>query len=484
MSHPSFKHEPLDQTQPTIRVLRISRFTSKNGLIRCKIKHTTTNSKYTCLSYHWGEPNDGGGPFDILVNKKIYKVRQNLYQFLQRAKDHFLKWLWIDAICIDQDNTLERNHQVQHMGKIYSRAEEVLVWLGESSDVARFLHSASPWWFRSSHCAQSGKYSNFAVFQTTQSYWKRAWVTQEIFLARRIRFMARAVIARPEKLAKLYTRNLRFTQEFKSFRQLMSIAMKLEFTDVTNLTLVELLQQMQHKQCFFPRDKIYSLLSLCKDGRSMDVDYDQPDAAFLFDTFHRFSVSCLCMAKLFTDCVVQPLDSFEGQRDTHSEKIIAEMRFKSVKIKTFRTTGNGYHMCSYCAGYLGRYIQRDYHVFCLHKICANAPGHLLWMQSHPHVLQYQGLDPDLRPKTLQPIVANWGLIYASNTTPEEHVLRFTLKGLADIVHCIDKMLCFSYEGITLCRHTMMDVTERTKSEFGGWSILDPGMGEQDEELDC
>jgi hypothetical protein len=42
--------------------------------------------------------------------------------------------LWIDAICINQASIEERNHQVGLMGKVYERAETVLVWLGRASE--------------------------------------------------------------------------------------------------------------------------------------------------------------------------------------------------------------------------------------------------------------------------------------------------------------------------------------------------------------
>uniref|UniRef100_A0A0B7KR48 Heterokaryon incompatibility domain-containing protein n=1 Tax=Bionectria ochroleuca TaxID=29856 RepID=A0A0B7KR48_BIOOC len=38
--------------------------------------------------------------------------------------------LWIDAICINQKSTDEKNYQVQLMGEIYARAERVIIWLG------------------------------------------------------------------------------------------------------------------------------------------------------------------------------------------------------------------------------------------------------------------------------------------------------------------------------------------------------------------
>jgi hypothetical protein len=37
---------------------------------------------------------------------------------------------WIDVICIDQDSPLERNHQVAQMRTIYSKAAEVIIWMG------------------------------------------------------------------------------------------------------------------------------------------------------------------------------------------------------------------------------------------------------------------------------------------------------------------------------------------------------------------
>ncbi|KAF2830838.1 HET-domain-containing protein, partial [Ophiobolus disseminans] len=38
--------------------------------------------------------------------------------------------LWIDAICINQSDLLERNHQVAQMRDVYTKAESVIAWLG------------------------------------------------------------------------------------------------------------------------------------------------------------------------------------------------------------------------------------------------------------------------------------------------------------------------------------------------------------------
>jgi hypothetical protein len=39
---------------------------------------------------------------------------------------------WIDNLCIDQDNPLEKNHQVHLMRDIYQKANSILVWLGDA----------------------------------------------------------------------------------------------------------------------------------------------------------------------------------------------------------------------------------------------------------------------------------------------------------------------------------------------------------------
>jgi len=62
-------------------------------------------------------------------------VTQNLYDLLH-ARSSFLisRWIWADAICIDQDIVKEKNQQVRRMRDIYCRASRVIFWLGHSED--------------------------------------------------------------------------------------------------------------------------------------------------------------------------------------------------------------------------------------------------------------------------------------------------------------------------------------------------------------
>lgn len=71
---------------------------------------------------------------EVSVNGSTMRVTSNLYVGLKhlRAEDED-RILWIDAICIDQDNDNERQHQVQQMSQIYKSAEQIVIWLGRGT---------------------------------------------------------------------------------------------------------------------------------------------------------------------------------------------------------------------------------------------------------------------------------------------------------------------------------------------------------------
>jgi hypothetical protein len=125
------RHEPLDHSIESIRVLQILPELTVQGMIQCLISHVTTEFPYSCLSYVWGESEPCQS---IMVDGKPYIVRQNLFDFCEDVRsmtEITTQCWWIDIICIDQQNTAERNHQVQQMGRICSKAECVYIWLGK-----------------------------------------------------------------------------------------------------------------------------------------------------------------------------------------------------------------------------------------------------------------------------------------------------------------------------------------------------------------
>jgi hypothetical protein len=92
--------------------------------------------KYDALSYTWAtESGDDRRCRAVKCNDRRIKITKNCKRALCELRCHDkARLLWVDAVCIDQENDQERGHQVGIMRKIYSQANEVLIWLGEASE--------------------------------------------------------------------------------------------------------------------------------------------------------------------------------------------------------------------------------------------------------------------------------------------------------------------------------------------------------------
>lgn len=111
----AYIHVPLDDTKAQIRLLHVQpRLESEPDLISCSVgvgNLENENCKYEALSYEWGdEPNIS---FTIMVDGMRVDVRENLWWALWHIRfEQGVRVMWIDALCIDQENLKERNHQV------------------------------------------------------------------------------------------------------------------------------------------------------------------------------------------------------------------------------------------------------------------------------------------------------------------------------------------------------------------------------------
>lgn len=153
-------------------------------------KHDRT--QYRALSYTWG---NSPANETIELDGTPFMVRKNLWDFLSLARSRgFDTYLWIDAICIDQETVGERNHQVGMMGDVYSSAEGVIVWLGSCDEgTSRTLNLI----FEELEQYNAGilrrlrrewRYHQRVALKSlcNRPYWGRAWVVQEYLLAKTI----------------------------------------------------------------------------------------------------------------------------------------------------------------------------------------------------------------------------------------------------------------------------------------------------------
>ena len=82
--------------------------------------------EYSALSYVWGESRP---QCQIKLDGKAVHFRPNLYYFLFYARGDTSRFWWIDAICINQADDLEKSSQVRRMTEIFENARMVCVWL-------------------------------------------------------------------------------------------------------------------------------------------------------------------------------------------------------------------------------------------------------------------------------------------------------------------------------------------------------------------
>lgn len=104
---------------------------------RDTVSHRFQWGDYAALSYCWGNPNDTTA---ILVNGVEIQVTKTLAEALRclaRTCQFYERFkLWVDALCIDQANYVERSEQVSMMRSFYSSAWSVLGFLGPEANAS------------------------------------------------------------------------------------------------------------------------------------------------------------------------------------------------------------------------------------------------------------------------------------------------------------------------------------------------------------
>ncbi|KAF2004595.1 HET-domain-containing protein [Amniculicola lignicola CBS 123094] len=118
----------------SIRVLELLP-ASTGSPLHCYLRKYSLRSipipSFEALSYTWGDPACRHDIVELSSNSTI-PITDNLQKALQALrKPTTSRFLWIDAICINQANNTEKSSQVAYMGEIYRSATTVLVWLGE-----------------------------------------------------------------------------------------------------------------------------------------------------------------------------------------------------------------------------------------------------------------------------------------------------------------------------------------------------------------
>ncbi|OCL07959.1 HET-domain-containing protein [Glonium stellatum] len=128
-----FQHTALEGER-TIRLVELLPSVLGWSGIQCTLRAVPLQGApvYEALSYTWGAEEPA---HQISCNEKTMIVGPNLFHALGRLRFRTTaRLLWIDAICINQKDFKEKNHQIPLMGSIYAQAKRVVIWLGEEAD--------------------------------------------------------------------------------------------------------------------------------------------------------------------------------------------------------------------------------------------------------------------------------------------------------------------------------------------------------------
>lgn len=267
-----FTYAPLDHLRASLRLIRILETNSPEGYVQCEVRHATIEDSYICLSYVWGDEEPG---HIIVLDNKYFRIRSNLHSFLvmtKRKRRLLESWLWVDALSINQTNVEERNHQVQQMGLIFSGAREVISWLGDSHGIATYLDSIEQRYIQGKgHRLRNFLQGTTEYYQQLEfyqsEYWKRAWITQEVALARQVTLCAGLAEMTFELFPSTYFDGLPPTRQLQNSRR----------TGLKGRSLIYLINWFKSKESHERRDCIYSLLALCGDGSGLQVEYNSSE---------------------------------------------------------------------------------------------------------------------------------------------------------------------------------------------------------------
>jgi hypothetical protein len=131
----SLEYSPLSEENHEIRLLTLVEG-ENSAFVSCQLEHYSLieHPPYTALSYCWGNPDITK---TIILNGVKVQATVNLEAALRQLQAEGYTKLWVDALCINQNDREERSRQVLRMRRIYMEASLVLVWLGIATPLSK-----------------------------------------------------------------------------------------------------------------------------------------------------------------------------------------------------------------------------------------------------------------------------------------------------------------------------------------------------------
>lgn len=131
----SYKYEPL-LLDRSLRILTLHPAGQHDAPLIIDLRESSlekSKRNFDALSYVWG-PRGPSIDSEVLCRGKKIAIGPNCDAALRRLR--FVRQkrrLFVDAICLNQQDSVEKEKQVKLMGEFYISARRVLIWLGEGS---------------------------------------------------------------------------------------------------------------------------------------------------------------------------------------------------------------------------------------------------------------------------------------------------------------------------------------------------------------
>ncbi|KAL8754848.1 MAG: hypothetical protein Q9184_004992 [Pyrenodesmia sp. 2 TL-2023] len=347
-----YQYQPLDPEAKTIRLMRLLPGSFEDEI--CVSLGTTVLRgdripKYEALSYAWGSTTDRVAisvathrhlvllkKWTLIIKRREgvdgqLDVTQNLAVALRhlRLRDRN-RDLWIDAICVDQENLDERGHQVERMADIYRNAKQVIAWVGPEGDnstlametLASLGSRLKVGWDAKAKALISTWPEDTDLtdldialpynantwgsirFLLSRSWFKRLWVWQEMLLARSASLQCgyRSIgwSSFGKAILCIYLKPRPSHPDLTVLDHIYNFV----FARAWRYNLHILLYQTRNCEYSDPRDRIYALLNIVHQGDSavgLQPDYNQTPRRVFQDVVLR-SLSNVGKLDLISHC--------------------------------------------------------------------------------------------------------------------------------------------------------------------------------------
>lgn len=292
-----YQYSPLSDTDDS-RLLHIQPG-RKHDKIKCTLSPVSFASKpaYKALSYTWGTNSK---THTIKCDGKLLPVTANLYSALQRFRENSqVCTIWVDAICIDQENILERNQQVQNMRRVYASASQAVIWLGDEiktdSEAFSFINAFekalksklgfdwdNPRLFWRFHDVNYNTLKKSLGVLLQRPWFGRVWIIQEVVMASNVRVFCGSQTCSWESISKMvrFIRQHGFHTMFgnplgmNTVRVMANLKERLRQNRMTELDYLFLLRATRLFLSTDPRDRFFALHSFLSNDNTDGIQID------------------------------------------------------------------------------------------------------------------------------------------------------------------------------------------------------------------